>query len=119
MTEVTELLTEARARIARGWTQGANARDASGCVADDWSAAAVCWCAMGALAVSGYPRRPSGGALSRAVAELAASLPVDTGRDAIGIGARAMVLAGWNDAPLRTREDVLELYDRAIERSRS
>ena len=103
MTEVTELLTEARARIARGWTQGASARDVTGSVTRAWAEEAVCWCAMGAVACRDddwTTAEPAWAALRAAV------------------GGETWV-SEWNDAPGRTQADVLALYDRAIERSRS
>ena len=103
MNKTTELLTEARARIARGWTQGANARNAAGGVTLAWAEEAVCWDTMGAVACRDddwTTAEPAWAALRAAV------------------GGETWV-AEWNDAPGRTREDVLALYDRAIERSRS
>jgi len=101
--QTTELLIEGRARIARGWTQRVWARDAGGCASDGTAAEAVCWCALGALAGAEVDH------ISRAMAELGAALPE---------GAHHGV-DEWNDAPGRTHEDVIALYDRAIERSRS
>ena len=98
---VTELLIEGRARIARGWTQGASARDVTGSVTRAWAEEAVCWCAMGAVAC----REDDWATTAAAWVVL---------EEAAG-----MWVAEWNEAPGRTHEDVLALYDRAIERSRS
>ena len=43
------LLSEARELIAHGWTQGADARDASGAAVDAWAPSAGRWSLLGAL----------------------------------------------------------------------
>jgi len=106
-SSTTELLIAGRARIARGWTQGWQARTASGAEVADTDPAAVCWCASGALTAgagdfSGALSAPMRGAMR----ELRAALPAGG------------MTSEWNDEPHRTQADVLALYDRAIERSR-
>ena len=44
-----QLLSDAHELIAHGWTQGADARDASGSPVDAWAPTAVRWSLLGAL----------------------------------------------------------------------
>jgi len=104
MSEKTvELLKAARAKVEAGWTQGSAARDADG-LKCGWSEGRACsFCAMGAL------WRVAGGA----------ELPEATGileRALDGVGAwPGMSVISFNDSPYRLKEDVLKLYDVAIE----
>lgn len=99
MTE-REVLTIARERIAKGWTQGTYAIDANGrktiASADD----AACWCLLGAIqGPSGFPKREVVFHLTN-LASTVAGLPT--------------TIAEWNDQPGRTRAEVLALIDQAL-----
>jgi hypothetical protein len=95
MTTV-EILKAARAKIEQGWTQKALARDAYG---DPARGNGCSWCAEGALvAVTG--------GRSKAFGYLRESLPDGFNDTAI-----------YNDAPGRTQQEILDLYDAAIARA--
>ena len=89
----------ARARIERGWTQSAEARDASGNSVLPDSPLAVCWDVLGALFDAEMPTS-SHDALFK-------ELPGRSRR-------RDVSIVSFNDAEGRTKEEVLALYDRAI-----
>ncbi len=76
-------------RVDRGWTQGGMARDAAGCQVTPRDPDAVCWCALGAILAGRGARQHACIALSR------------------HIGGRFFGrVADWNDAAVRTAEDV-------------
>lgn len=101
MTEPLDILIGAREHIARGWTQGAMARDAEGLECGVREAVATCFCALGAIfAAAGSHNEPALPAADRLRAEL---------RDDI---------TRWNDAPGRTQAEVLAVFDRVIEKAR-
>ena len=101
-----EILLWARGRIAQGWCQGVDARDARGQRCSPWHSDARSWSMLGALVVSeaadddvlGHASR---GELGDAVALLA---------EAVGTSS----LQAWNDDPVRTPEEVLAAFDRAL-----
>jgi hypothetical protein len=95
-----ELLIASRKRIARGWTQGENARDANNDFINPRSPDAISFCAVGALRAE----VPSGPELT-ASAALIAELPE-----------RNTSLFLFNDRSWTTQDDVLALYSRAIAR---
>lgn len=103
MTALT-LLKEARAIIdEKGWTQGAYARDDRGAFIDVTSSRAVCFCTLGAL--------------RRAQVDLKDSVSLDSYKTAALWLNEAGVPRGfgsWNDAPTRTKVDVLAMFDKAI-----
>lgn len=95
-----EILREARGYIERGWTQGAFARDGDGHKVAFEHPAAGCFCALGAI------ERAEGGDTSYASGQRARfSLRAVIGSNLIG---------EWNDAPERTKEEVLSAFSRAI-----
>jgi hypothetical protein len=94
-----ELLLDAAELVSRGWVQGVDAIDANGAAVEPWDDAAAAWSLLGAL-VASLERRVSPG-LPPAVDELAgacAALVPYVDHD---------VLSTWNDAPERTRGEVL------------
>jgi len=99
-------LIAAREVIAKkGWTQGYRARDVLGLEAIPDHSNAVCFCVLGAI------DHVQGGTVHYWYDEaraLSAHLSVD---DPAG-------LMWWNDAEGRTKEEVLQLYDKAIEEQR-
>ena len=97
-----EILTRARELLAHegAWAQGDFARDAHGNSCDANVARAASWCLVGALERAAYDSSdPEGAMLECAMFALAAAIGLDT-------------LGVWNDAPGRTREEVLHLLDR-------
>ncbi len=96
---VLNLLREGRARIVRGWTKGSFARNRSGRLVLSWHVDAKKWCAMGALNAEGPPF----GNVQAALDFLSRVLPRNLGSVDV-----------FNDAPETTKQDVLDLYDRAI-----
>ena len=97
-----EILTRARELLAHegAWTQGDFAHDAHGNSCDPRERCASCWCLVGALERAAYDSSdPEGAMLEGAMYALAAALGLDT-------------LGVWNDAPGRTRDEVLQLLDR-------
>jgi hypothetical protein len=94
-------LKEARELISQegAWTQGYSARDANGDVANCLSEEATCFCMIGAIArvdPVGWP----------------------TLRGALYRGDEALMehgIAAWNDMSGRTQEEVVAMFDRAIE----
>ena len=98
------ILTRAHELLAYGWCQGAEARDADGAETNPWSPLAVRWSLLGALvaAVDLPPDPPLAylGPLRRALAALAEVIDEPS-------------LAGWNDAPARSKDDVLGIVDAA------
>lgn len=104
MTAV-DLLKETRRLIDEiGWTQGAYARDDRGAFADVEDPKAVCFCLSGAirrarlnLDEAAYSDSATAATLFIAEAGPGRSIPA------------------WNDAPSRTKDDVLKTLDKAIE----
>lgn len=95
-----DALRAVAAQIERGWSQGADARDAQGRVVGLNSDEAQAWSLLGAFALSatdGVPRNH----VRRALVALS---------DVIGTDS----LQQWNDAPDRTREEVLSALEEAI-----
>lgn len=95
-----EVLKAARKRISKPehWTQGTCARDAEGHMTLASSPDAVQWCAFGAI------------------------LSVDRAHDFTGLEALRSVLPlgysvqSFNDTPRRKHSEVLDMFDRAVER---
>lgn len=106
--DTLELLTRARERIAKGWTQDVAARDWQGRAVPARSAEASAWCALGACEAGSEYRDDT--AYCNAAFELMRALLAD--------GPPPMepelYVAAWNDALDRTQAEVLALYDRAI-----
>lgn len=107
MTTV-EFLKETRAKLAQGWTQREFARkdgEPTGASALD----SDCWCVVGAL---GHVALLHGDYFMPAKFEARSALV-----EAIGSAEFerwSYSLPHWNDAPERTQEDVLALFDKAI-----
>ena len=99
------MLREGRRRIEQGWCQGSWAQDADGNATNPWRPGAVCWCATGALLNDGA--NDDGSGWWEATARL---------KTVLGEQQRGDDVPGWNDARGRTRKEVLDLYDRAIDR---
>jgi hypothetical protein len=98
MKTTKDILIEARELIAKGWTQGANARDLQGKIVDESDEAAVCFCVYGAISRAECCDGYSGSAR-------------DLFADANGV----YLIDAWNDAPERTKPEVLAAFQKAID----
>jgi hypothetical protein len=101
------LLELSRARVARGWTQGTEARTDAGTPIDPWRAGAVEWSLLGTIvaAYEDLARADDGFGLDQlavALHRLAEFVDDDS-------------LAQWNDHPERTQADVVATLDLAVE----
>ena len=97
-----QILQEGRTLIEKGWTQEKFARDADGDAVLAKSPRACAWCAEGAL----YAVEKNFLAVGEAISlldDLAKDQEYDSACD-------------FNDHPDTTREDVLDLYNKAIKR---
>ena len=96
-----DALRAVAAQIERGWSQGADARNAQGRAVGLNSGEAQAWSLLGAFALAATDGIP-GDHVRRALVALS---------DVIGIDS----LQEWNDAPDRTREEVLSALEEAGE----
>jgi hypothetical protein len=105
------LLATAAALIEQGWSQGADARDATGCPTEPWSEDACAWSLLGALVCSLEQEAADSGeahaiqALAEACLLLADQLEVAS-------------LEEWNDDPARTHDEVTQLLNTACTAAR-
>lgn len=97
MVTAVEALTEAREKIKRGWIQGRE-KQKTGVIFHHYS-----YCAIGALHDGPY--------VSGALTALGAALPEDW----VTWRGPAKRVTLYNDKHYRTQEEILALYDRAIE----
>jgi hypothetical protein len=101
----TILREAARLIRERGWTQRRNAATASGEAADPPYTDAVCFCAEGAIVRAKMDAAPRLGP-RRFDAH-------DAAMDAMRVAIGARVVHRWNDTDGRTREEVLDAFERA------
>jgi hypothetical protein len=111
MATELDILQEARRLIdEKGWTQGQAARTRSGKPVEITLDDASCFCTVGALSRAcmnlGVPH--SGHSWSRTFTAFRQALPGSPD-----------YIAAWNDAPSRTKDDVLKAFDKAIETVRA
>ena len=104
------VLDLARELIADGWTQGAYVRSGSGWAVPIDSRSVRRVCAAGALDRAGWALDVSFADRELVRAWLLTFLEID--------GLDPCALERWNDEPGRTRDEVLALYDRALDRLR-
>src|SRR5690349_9487987 len=100
MSAVADKLREARALIAKGWTQGEYARGKSGRRADPTRRYAVCFCAVGAI---GAANKHWPYACMDGLQELNAAIGSH--------GAGESRILDWNDVEWRTQAEVLAAFD--------
>jgi hypothetical protein len=100
MSSVVEVLTKARALVARGHCKDNAALDADGEYVHAGDPRARFWCAVGAIWAAG-PDEPDE-AVRRAT------------RDVLRAVLGTCTLVAWNDAPERTQAEVVDAFDRAI-----
>lgn len=97
MKTTKEILVAARALIAeKGWCTGVMARDANGHAVGEQDSNAACYCVLGALTAANGDEIPNSVYVAFAYAN----------------GAESIV--DWNDVKGRTKEEVLEAFDKAI-----
>lgn len=101
-----EILDSARALVERGWCQHAMARDQDGTEVDPSSGAACAWSASGAVVGAWRRRCPTPEALDL-------GLPSFVHANLALAGSVASTPADWNDASLRTQDQVVRAFDRA------
>ena len=99
------LLRRARRRVAQSWCRGADARNADGVAVEPWDERAVSWSLLGGLVATVEDVATETGELplehlAMALYALAELIDCDS-------------LAAWNDAPRRTQESVLAVFDQA------
>lgn len=95
-----EVLIRGRARLEKGWCQGASARDENGYTVGANLPVATSFCIFGALT---YEDRYDGTLDARQLV-----------REVLGAKLGDGAIATYNDAPGRTKEEVLALVDKAI-----
>ncbi|HEY0417457.1 MAG TPA: hypothetical protein VGC78_13825 [Gaiellaceae bacterium] len=93
------LLAAAAARVETGWSQGADARDVTGCPTEPWSPEAQSWSLLGALVASLRESEATNGE-GYAIRGLAAACSLLAGRLDVAS------LEEWNDDPARTQSEV-------------
>jgi len=96
------MLQQARSLIARGWAQNTMAKDINGVQVHPASTVACSWCMSGALHRVADSDRECGPHFNDAWSAL---------EDAVG---EWPSFTSWNDKPGRTRDEVLEAFDKAI-----
>lgn len=96
-TILLQILEQGLARLQQGWTQKGWAEKADGNVTYTADPLAVAWCAGGAVSVN-----------FTALAALNETLMLE--------GHPPTRIVGWNQQPERTKEDVIALYERTIQR---
>ncbi|HKB20462.1 MAG TPA: hypothetical protein VKC65_05555 [Gaiellaceae bacterium] len=106
------MLMEARGLLLRGWSKGAQARDDRGHIVNAWNGEAASWSLVGALLATWHRHDDkldedfvAHSAEARALSEATQVLSRTTG---------TLALDPWNDAPERTRGDVITAVDRAL-----
>jgi hypothetical protein len=102
------LLADARAVVASGWCQGADARGADGAAIEPWDERAVSWSLLGAIVAVLEQRAADEGEIP--LEELAAALY------ALADVIETDSLERWNDEPRRSQNDVVNILAAAEDR---
>jgi hypothetical protein len=110
--EVITFLEGVRRRLTppSAWTQAAYARRVSGISCTGADRAASCWCLLGAIDAERHAT-----ATRSLVSQLATSAVTKT----VKVRDAGLTLAGWQDAPERTHEDILAAIDATLARLRA
>jgi hypothetical protein len=106
------MLMEARGLLLRGWSKGAQARESTGHVVNAWSDEAASWSLVGALLASWH--RHDDRLDADFVAHSAEARGLAEATDVLSRATGTLALDPWNDAPERTRSDVIAAVDRAL-----
>ena len=96
---VLEVLVRARANVKKGWCQESSAKDTYGFSVAYWQPEACFWCIMGAI-------WKACGSIDAIHGEKAEAVI----RDILD----EKYISQWNDKPGRTKQEVLDLFDKAI-----
>lgn len=106
MNKYVDILQKARGLLVKGWTKGAYARIADNTPVIFSHSNATCWCMVGALyaANSKFVSNNSTGEFY-GLRYLWAAITLGNESE----------LTHWNDTPERTINDVLDVYDKAIQ----
>src|SRR5215211_5449987 len=106
------MLQEARGRLLKGWSRGAQARDSQGHVVLPWSDDAASWSLLGALlaAWNRHDRKEE----ADFVAHRADALGLGEATQALSKATGTSALDRWNDANARNHTEVVGAVDRAI-----
>lgn len=123
MTTPLEVLVTARALVARGWCQGADARTAEGAPVGGRNAAAVQWCAVGAVEAASAGAIDARGrqthARSIAIDRLATAAGEEYSPVTCGAGEAIEAIEDANDRQGTLQTDVLAWFDSAISGARA
>lgn len=106
------MLQEARGLLQRGWSRGAQARDAQGQVVLPWSEEAASWSLLGALLARWQVHDMQEDA--DFVAHRADARALGDATQALGEATGTAALDQWNDAGDRNLSDVLGAVDGAL-----
>jgi hypothetical protein len=109
-TETIEMLRKARGFLERGWAQGSFAVDAEGEKVVPGDDSACAWCVQGSLLAASNWK-------ASAETELITTVLLEYSRK--GRSPESASIVKWNDTPGRTKEEVLTLFDKTIERLES
>lgn len=117
---VVSVLKLGRELIEAGWTQGVFARDAEGEPLDPYEQKGrpTCYCTIGAVDRAVFEYRQGDASEGRYRALKAIQRAVLTNHRDLYPGRmilRNLLVGEWNDAEDRTKEEVLAVYDKAIE----
>jgi hypothetical protein len=105
------MLREARSLLHRGWSRGAQARDAQGRVALPWSDEAASWSLLGALLATWQVHDMEDADF---VAHRADARALGDATEALGAATGTAALDRWNDAEGRSVNEVVAAVDRAL-----
>ena len=106
------MLQEARGRLLKGWSRGAQARDPQGRVVLPWSDDATSWSLLGALLAAW--NRQDGAEEADFVAHRADALGLGEAMQALSKATGTSALDRWNDLDGRNHTEVLGAVDLAI-----
>ena len=109
---VVAMLMEARGFLFRGWSKGVQARDERGHVVIVWSDEALFWSLVGALLASWH--RHDDKLDEDFVAHSAEARALSEATKVLARTSGTLALDPWNDAPERTRSDVIAAIDGAL-----
>ena len=105
------MLHEARGLLLRGWSRGAQARDAQGQVVLPWSDEATAWSLLGALLATWQVHDMLDADF---VAHRADAQALGDATEALGEATGTAALDQWNDAEGRNVAEVVGAVDRAL-----
>ncbi len=118
MKNTTQFLTEALDLIQKGWTKSYHAKDVNGKCVFATAPEAVSFCAAGAVVRAIADNHPYGsnteGPFIYCLSLLKKHIPVDKFSEDFYSG---NPITNYNDNPTTTKEDIVNLFQKAIEES--